>query len=540
MKVRRVGAVFVPMLVAATAVTSFSVPSVSQAVSTHSATSVPATLVHQTLSWSICYPGEGVPDLKCAAVRVPLDWAKPNGKTIKIEISRIKASDPAKRHGVLFTNPGGPGEPGLDLPLFIPESEQSVAAAYDLIGMDVRGVGESDPVLNCANPSILDELNNLDGRDTSRANQVKFLQLNRQYGQTCSKDPLTRYINFFQMIRDMDLVRQVLGEPKISYLGFSGGTQLGAWYASVFPQHVDRFVLDGNVDWTSPAYGSFLRQPRGFQSAFDNFLDPWIARYNRVYHLGNNSDAVIQTYEQRRAALARHPLKLADGSTLTAARYDSGITNALYVTFDYPDIATAMSTLEHYGNASRQQKEQAAEMFGGDPAAGADPFWAIECQNDRTPSWATIEADTDRLRPEDPLIGATWNVNPCPFFTTPVTGSPVQAKAIPKLLMLANSDDPATPLAGALIARSRTPNARLVTVLDEADHTIYGYGDSCADGYANRWLLHGLLPQGNPVCPGVSLPVLQSGSQTKAPSSLAPARSRPDEFQFAQRIPSRF
>lgn len=129
----------------------------------------------------VCYPGQGIDELKCARVSVPLDWAHPGGRKITIDVSRIKASDPAHRKGVLFTNPGGPGAEGLDLPLFIPQTDPSIAAAFDLIGIDERGVGTSSPALQCANPAILDKLNNLDGRDTSRRNQAEFKALDELY-----------------------------------------------------------------------------------------------------------------------------------------------------------------------------------------------------------------------------------------------------------------------------------------------------------------------------------------------------------------------
>ena len=481
-------------------------PAVATAGASTASTATPTSLTNQHLTWSICYPGAGLDNLKCAAVKVPLDWAKPAGKTIKIEISRIKASNPGKRRGILLTNPGGPGYPGLSSTTWIPQLEPTVAATYDLIGFDVRGVGESQPTFSCANPSILTKLLNLDGRDTSKSNQAEFRQLSQQYGQTCSKAPMTAYMNYEQIVRDLDLVRGLLGEPKISYLGFSAGSWLGAWYAAVFPQRVDRFVLDGNIDYTSPSYQSFDREPKGIQNAFVAFLQPWIAKYNSTYRLGTSITAVNNAYERDRAALVAHPLKLVNGAMLTAAAYDQGVASGLGATFVYPYIASAMSTIHHYSTATADEKKFVAEVFGGSLAAGQDPPWAITCTNDKRQTWAQVEQVTKSFRIKYPLFGSAWNTNPCPFFTTPVVGSPIKAKALPPLLMLANSDDPLTPLANALIDRSLTPNARLLTVLNDADHTIYGYGDACADGYANRWLVDGTLPAQDATCPGIPLP----------------------------------
>jgi pimeloyl-ACP methyl ester carboxylesterase len=482
-------------------------------------TRVPRSLLDQHLRWSVCYPGQGVPQLRCARVTVPLDWRHPRGHTITIAVSRIKAADPGRRQGVLFTNPGGPGAEGLDLPLFIPQTDPSIAAAFDLIGIDQRGVGTAHPTLHCANQSVLTRLYNLDGRNSSRRNQARFKRLDERYARQCSSAPLTPYIHDSQTVRDFDLVRRLLHEKKINYLGFSGGTQLGAWYASAFPAHVGRFVLDGNIDWTSLTYKSFNRQARGFQNSFEHFLEPWIAKYHFPYHLGHTAHAVDATYEHRRAALARKPLTLTNGTKLTAAGFDSGIISALYVTSDYPDIAAAMHVLEHYSTATMHRRRLVTEMFSSS-TEGQDPFWAIVCQDDRSQTYRQLVAETNRFRRHYPLIGANWNANPCPFFNLPVTGSPVRGAKLPRLLMLDNDNDPATPLRNARIARSRTPKARLVTVRNESEHTIYGYGDRCADGYANRWLLRGVLPRHDTSCPGVPLPSPKSIAREKSRAAL--------------------
>jgi hypothetical protein len=254
--------------------------------------------------------------------------------------------------------------------------------------------------------------------------------------------------------------------------------------------------------------------------------------------LGSSVSAVDTTYERRRAALAAHPLKLTDGSVLTAAGYDSGIAGALYVTFDYPQIASALAAIEHYSTATAAQKKVVAEMFGGVTfGQGEDPFYAIVCQNDKRETWAQVEQTTKSFRIKYPLLGANWNVNPCPFFTTPVVGSPIQPKKLAPLLMLNNTDDPATPLSNALIARSHTPNARLVTVLNTAVHTIYGYGDTCADAYVNRWLVNGTLPAQDATCPGIPLPKPTTSNSPVAGVFVPGQRSSMDPFTSGDHVP---
>ncbi|MFI7588564.1 alpha/beta fold hydrolase [Spongisporangium articulatum] len=488
----------------------------------------PPALVKQKLTWSECYPDAGYPELLCAAVKTPQDWARPNGPTITVAISRIVASDPAKRRGVLFTNPGGPGGSGIALPLSIEYYEPDVAAAYDVIGLDPRGVGASTPNLDCGAGSTLGALYDLDGRDTSAANQKAFRTLDVDYANQCSKTPLARYITTAQTVRDFDLVRAVLGEKKISYVGFSFGTWIGASYASVFPDRTDRFVLDGNIDFSSStSYSSAIRQPLGFQNSYQRFLEPWIAKYDGVYGLGATAKAVHATLEKRRAQLAKHALPLADGSTLTASGYDSGIIGALYYTGYYDSVATPLSILERYATATDDEKQVVADWFGSgsDGGNGDDVFWATECQDTPSPSYARVVDDTNRFRTAYPLAGANWNAYPCPFFTLPTTGSQINSAKLPPLLMLNNTDDPATPLANAVLARAHTPNARLVVVKDQPDHTIYAYGDDCADGYANTFLLQGRLPAKDTTCPGRPLP---EPAALEAPMALSKAAARAD------------
>jgi pimeloyl-ACP methyl ester carboxylesterase len=490
---------------------------------------VPAALNQQALTWSECYPGAGFPEFECAGVQVPKDWSRPAGDKVTIAVSRIKASDPAKRRGVLFTNPGGPGGSGLTLSLYLKSTEPEVAAAYDLIGIDPRGVGSSVPALECAPPGILSELYGLDGRNVSPANQRRIADLSKKYAETCASAPLTRYITTDQTARDFDLIRAVLKERKVSYVGYSAGTWLGTWYAALFPLRVDRFLLDGNLDFTSPSYESALRQPGGFQKSFEKYLLPWIASHHDVYRLGSSAAQVKKVYEARRAALAAKPLTLGDGTVLTAAGYDSGIVGSLYWTGLYEGIATALSDLELGDTAS----SAVTDFFGGTSTAqGADVFWAVACQDDRSPSYRQVVEDTTRFRREAALAGANWNAFPCSFWPGHPKGSPVRGRALPKLLMINNDADPATPLGNAAAARAATPNARLVTVKKQPDHTIYGSGDGCVEEIANAWLLRGALPARDTSCPGLPLPKLAAAAARVAPGATSgpPARIWMERF----------
>lgn len=485
----------------------------------------------QPVEWSECYPDEGMPEFQCAFIHAPEDWAHPRRGDIDLLLGKIAAADPAHRRGSLLINLGGPGVASFYAPL-LAEAEPDVAAAYDLVGFDPRGAGSST-ALECADPAILDEAFALDGLDLSPVNTAKFPRLSRQYGQACSRSPHTRFVTTDQTIRDMDLIRAVLGERKISYLGFSAGTWLGAWYAATFPNRTDRFVFDGNEEWTSTWYQSFLRQPAAFQRDLDQDLIPWLARYDAVYHLGATPAKVRATIAARRAALQADPIELEPGNLINASIYDFGIGGALYSSSYFTDIGVALSALEHWSTATPdEQTTVAAWFYGGSVGHGYDPFFAIICQDTPNPSPAAAVSDWLRIRTRYPLTGSTF-INPCPWWSVPPTGSPVVGKRLPPVLMIANDHDPATPYQGALRAHRETPSSRLITVRHEGGHTVYGGGLPCVEDVVNAYLVRGVWPRRDVTCPeGFPLPdptattaaarSLAASSVASAPTGLTP------------------
>ena len=456
----------------------------------------------QTVDWQPCYDDGSFPEFECADLAAPLDWGDPSRGDIDLFITRVKAT--GARHGIMLSNPGGPGQAGYWVPLYIEEAEPEVAAHFDVIGMDPRGTYASTTI-ECGGTDNLTKLDALDGLDRSPKNTARFLARANAEAADCASDPMTPYVNTDQTARDLDLVRATLGEAKTSYLGYSAGTWLGAWYATLFPSRTDRFLLDGNWDFTQPVYQSFRAQPAAFQRRFEKDFVPWAAKYDALYHLGRTPKAVLRTYRARRDALARHPITLTDGTVLTGALYDYGIVGPLYTASMFPDLGAAMSTIERYGWADQDAREQVASVFGYPEADQSEhTFWATVCNDTSTPK-AQLLSDWVAFT-KYPLTGASWLNNPCPFWRFPAIGSPVTGMGIPPLLMLQNDGDPATPYAMGQNAHRHTPGSVLVTVRNEGDHTIYGAGDACVEAIANRWLVEGKLPRGDVSCAGLPLP----------------------------------
>ncbi|NKE57525.1 alpha/beta hydrolase [Lentzea sp. PSKA42] len=274
-------------------------------------------LADQEIKWQRCFdpvpPGlpPGAEHLECGSFTAPMDWNNPNnGKTITIAVSRtIPQSGKAKT--TIFTNPGGPGGAGRTLPL-VYLNRPKLSENAEIVGIDVRGTGASSNV-TCG---LFDTLGSTDPRDRSKANLdllYSGMELQAKFCQTKSGE-FGRYVTTDQTVKDLDLLRQVLGRKKVDWLGYSGGSWMGAYYATYFPKTLDKIVLDSNVEFTGPWQPVFGNFGMGFERRFRVDFAPWVAKYDNVYHLGKTGEEVRQAYERTRAKLAEQPVTLPDGT----------------------------------------------------------------------------------------------------------------------------------------------------------------------------------------------------------------------------------
>ncbi|MEU6339202.1 alpha/beta fold hydrolase [Streptomyces cellulosae] len=251
---------------------------------------------------------------ECAMLKVPLDYTKPAGRQIEIAVSRVRAAEPEKRRGVLLVNPGGPGLQSTSFPHQLSqEGLNPVGREYDLIGFDIRGVVHSDkigcPELDPASiPRLPPEIT---GKERAK-------RLDEEVGtrlRTCAlRDPdFARAMTTQNIARDMDRIRQVLGEKKISYMGFSWGTGLGAVYRSMYDRHVDRMLLESVLYPGQPQDRPDDRLA-AIEARFHDFA-AWIARNDRTYRFGTSGPGVARALIALRDELAKHPRQVGSGDT---------------------------------------------------------------------------------------------------------------------------------------------------------------------------------------------------------------------------------
>ncbi|MFF9052516.1 alpha/beta hydrolase [Streptomyces erythrochromogenes] len=462
------------------------------------------------LDFGACPAVEDLPSrVRCATLRVPLDYARPDGPQISLTVSRAAATGAggAARQGALVQNPGGPGASGMYFPLVadLPGWER-IAAAYDLVGYAPRGVGRSAP-LSCTDPAARPKGPVQEPAHPSPAYKAERLAQARAYANGCARrgGAALPYYTTLNNARDLHVLRAALGEEGLTFMGASYGTYLGAVYATLYPGHVRRMVLDSAVDpdprrvW----YRNNLDQARGFEGRWHDFR-AWVARHHGTYGLGTTPAAVQAGYERVRDAVARTPA----GGTVGTGELRAAFLQAAYYDDVWPDRAAALAAF------LRGDPSLLAAQAAPDPASAAEAenatavYTAVLCNDAPWPAdWATWDRDNTELArtaPFEAWANAFLNL-PCASWPVRERQSPVavgsQPERLPRTLVVAAERDGATPYAGALeLQRRLGAGSSLVTETGAGSHGVVGGRNGCVDRHVERYLLTGATPGWRVTC----------------------------------------
>lgn len=477
----------------------------------------PAAAVH----WRKCPPAtaSGAPDggrMQCATLRVPLNYQQPAGRKITIALSEVPATAPAgQRQGVLLVNPGGPGASGLALAGSVAGAlSPAVAADYDIVGFDPRGVGSSVPALTC-DPSFFSKPRPPYQPANPQAEQVQIDRA-KAYAADCERKFgwLLPYMTTQDSARDMDSIRAALGQPKISYLGYSYGTYLGQVYGTLFPHRVRRMVLDSVVDPAGAWYQDNLDQDFAFQGRINSFF-AWAAAANSTFRLGSTAAEVRAAFARASAKLTAHPLGDASGPVVGPDELSDTFLAGGYSNSFWPDLAEALAGYLNNGDGSGL-----VQLYQSVGAQGENEFAvynAVECSDVNWPrNWAKWNADMQKANKTAPFEtwANTWFNASCAFWPVkgPALPPRIDGSGLPPVLMLQGTLDAATPFQGALVARKRLPTARMVVVEGGGNHgqSLSSPPNECVMGYLDRYLGTGQLPASQaPVsatCPALPAP----------------------------------
>ena len=469
--------------------------------------------VHAALHWHSCsgqLAEEGVPD--CAMLSVPLNYADPGGRHISLALDMVPATAPAsQQQGIMLVNPGGPGGSGLSLAPDVAQGLSStVAADYDIVGFDPRGVGSSVPALSCE-PSFFTGIRPNYIPASAAAEQV-LINRAKTYADDCEKKFgwLLPYMTTKDAARDMDSIRAAFGVSKINYFAFSYGTYLGEVYATLFPGRVRRMVLDSTVDPTGVWYNDNVEQDYAFQGRIEAFF-AWIAKYDSTYQLGGTAAQVQASFYRARNQLLAHPVN----GTIGADDFDDTILEGGYLDELWPGLAQALAEYLNDG-----QTADLISQYQGNGVQGENEFAvynAVQCSDVNWPrSWAYWTSDTEMIYKTAPFQAwdNAWFNAACAFWPVKGPAKPMQISGagLPGILMLQGTLDPATPYAGAQEAHKLLPSARMVVVEGGGNHgqSLEQPSNSCVQGYLNAYLATGSLPDKpglvNASCPAVAPP----------------------------------
>ncbi|UQT61583.1 alpha/beta hydrolase [Streptomyces durmitorensis] len=467
-------------------------------------------------------------NVQCGKITVPLDYAKPSRGKVEVAMVRIKSS--GKPRGSLLINFGGPGGAGVSGLLHAQKEFEYLGKGYDVVSFDPRGVGESSPV-SCGEDGAQEP--EMEGGPEDPA---AVLDEMRKINEQCEKEsgPVLPYVGTVNVSRDMDVMRQVLGDKKLNYLGFSYGTRLGAVYTAQFPKKVGRMVLDGVDTLTEDVEEQALVSAEGRQTALDNFIK-WCTG-NAGCVLGTDSRAARDNMSELIKGLDTYPLQSSDGAEFTGQDVVDVLGQALYSRQSWPALSQALGALLADGDprALLRMSGSLAQQAPGDGVQGlagvgglagvaglagrapedipadnmAAALMAVNCADDPDrPDADSIEKEVTKLQEEFESTSAIFGrsmLMPVLFCFGRPAGTDyirdeVRDVKSPDFLLVGTRGDPATPYRWTQETAERLGSAAVVLDNKGDGHTGYA-GSKCVRDKVDGFLLYGEMPANGSSC----------------------------------------
>ncbi|MCJ7437648.1 MAG: alpha/beta hydrolase [Acidimicrobiia bacterium] len=473
-----------------------------------SAASDPGTDAAAPLVWHDC--GDG---FECSTLEVPVDYSAPDGEQVAIAVTRKPATDPGARRRSLVFNYGGPGDPGTEtLRLAAETIPEAIRREFDLVTFDPRGTGGSRPI-DCVDDATFERLWNEDGTPNGEADLARFYDgsaTSVDLVATCvaNQGDWLAHVGTRNVARDLDRLRAALGERRLTFVGYSYGTVLGAVYAQDFPEHVRALVLDSAVNLTESASDRQLGNAAGFEGALDAFLADCAADSGCAFQSDGDPRAALTHLRDRfEAGLT---VRAPGGRTVGASKFYTGLLAALYSRSAWPVLGQALHDAARKNDGKYLQLLNDAYTGRRDDGTFnnfQEAIGFIVCADVPEPrvSFAEYQATYARLTAQFPFFGAILAGSPIgcdpriPTAASTETLGNVRATKAPPVLVLGTTHDPATPYVGAVDLRDRLGGARVLTI-DDTQHGGYGQGNQCVDDYVDDYLLRRRLPQRGARC----------------------------------------
>ncbi len=455
----------------------------------------------QSLDWEDCRDGA-----ECTDVEVPLDYEKPDGRTIELSVLRVPAREQDGKVGAMLVNPGGPGASGVDYAASAKTYfNKPILDHLDIVGFDPRGVGRSNPI-DCLSDDQLDRFAAADPDPDDAAEQQESDALLRQFGEGClaRSGALTRHVSTEEAARDMDVLRAVLKQPRMLYFGASYGTFLGGTYADLFPDKVGRMVLDGAIDPRVGLVKGAEVQAKGFETALRAYVGNCVDKGD--CYLGGSVDEGIGKIQDLLDETDADPLPTSSGRELTEGLAVLGIWAPLYNRDYWFALDQALkSGFSGDGDVLLQLADaylnRGPDGFNDN---SSEALYAVNClDRDEWVDPGEVGRYQQRLLDASPTFGRlfAWGLTACGSWSVHSGKTPGALKATGSapILVVGTSRDPATPLSWAEGLADQLDNGVLVK-RDGDGHTGYKAGNDCVDEAVEAYLVSGKVPGGTVSC----------------------------------------
>ncbi|MGW7486317.1 alpha/beta hydrolase [Streptomyces sp. NPDC054786] len=478
---------------------------------------LPARFTQQKVQWTACgadVTPKAVPGAECGWVTVPVDYAAPDGKTVKLRVSRVQAKDHSHRLGSLLFNPGGPGAGGAaDVADGNWQAGKQARARYDLVGFDPRGIAGSGQI-KCPD-GVAQEPEN---PPRTEAEAKKAFADATKRAQACRRasGAVLGHMDSVSVARDLDVLRTVLGDTKLNYTGFSYGTFIGQQYMKLFPGKVGRMVLDGVVNPAADMQQVARRDVKTSDDAMRRYAQDLVAR--RDDRLGATAEEILRRLTTFAKKLAQKPLRGADGEKFTDATLSTYLDTAVTAEENWKPLTKALVAAMDGDGAAFDRFE--AGTAGGSGGENPTPQEERTEENESMSMPAVLCLDSpsapkspkqmldtaDAFAKQSPLFGRSyaWQMIDCATWPIAPTGGaePIKASGAAPVLLVSYTDDAHTPLENAQAVQRQLDHSSLLVRKGEG-HGAYGseHPSTCTDRAVDRYLVGGKLPGKTANCP---------------------------------------
>ena len=458
----------------------------------------------QVLVWESC--GEA---MQCSTAEAPLDWENPSRDSIELALSRQVATG-SDRLGSLLINPGGPGASGVDLVVDSVDfaTSERLQSSYDIVGFDPRGVGASSPISCYDDPADLDAylFDITPGEFASEPWIAELEKTGDSLGKDCLEHTgdLLGFVDTVSAARDLDLLRAILGDKKLNYLGYSYGTILGATFAELYPTKTGRLVLDGALDPESTSYDVTLTQTKGFESALHAFMVDCESQSDCPFP-GTADDSMkrVRTLLDR---LDASPLRGEDGRELGSSTMTTAIILPLYNEDTWSYLRTLFTEVAQGGTdvaflLADAYNDRENGVYANNSFEARVSINCLDYGSEGTVTeWREQAAELAEVAP---VFGpqSSYGETTCLNWPFPAkrTYGPIHATGSGDILVVGTTNDPATPYVWSQALAEQLDSGHLITREGEG-HTGYNKGNACVDGAVDDYFTAGTVPASDPQC----------------------------------------